>query len=69
MPIYKMSMGEARCEAAFPGTFLPMLMIRGKCLHFRAKAAQVSGHLPTMGHCVTEVSYSPKINILIFSQR
>jgi len=38
--IYNVSMEEARCGAACPDTFLPVLMIGGKCslFLFRAKA-------------------------------
>jgi hypothetical protein len=46
MPIYKISMEEARCGAVCPGTFMPVLMIGVKCSPFRAKAAHFSGHLP-----------------------
>jgi hypothetical protein len=47
MPIYKVSMEEARRGAVCPGTFLLVLMFRVKCSHFRAKVAQFfSGHLP-----------------------
>ncbi len=40
-------MDETRCRVVCPGMFLLVLMIGGKCSPFRAKAAQVSGHLPT----------------------
>jgi hypothetical protein len=46
MPIYQMSMGEARCEAACPSMFLPLLMIGGKCSRLKAKAAHFPEHLP-----------------------
>jgi hypothetical protein len=48
VPIYNVSMEEARWEAVCPGTFLPVLMIRINCSPFRAKAAQFSGHLPVL---------------------
>ncbi len=39
-------MEEARWGAVFPDTFVPVLMIRGKCLRLRAKPAHLVGHLP-----------------------
>src|SRR2546425_6943257 len=36
---------STRWRALFPGTFLPVLMIGGKCSCLRAKAAHFSGHL------------------------
>jgi hypothetical protein len=32
--------------ATFPGTFVPLCKIEGKCAGFRAKPVEVSGHLP-----------------------
>src|SRR6266487_1983584 len=46
MPIYKVSMEEARWGAVFPGKFVPVLTFEGKCSGFRAKTAHISGHLP-----------------------
>src|ERR1700694_1400720 len=45
-PIYKVSLEEARYGAAFPGNFVPMFKIGGKCACFRAKMVEISGHLP-----------------------
>ncbi len=39
---------DARCETAFPGTFVPLCRIGGTCAGFRAKIGAVSGHLPDM---------------------
>src|SRR5712691_8924527 len=35
-----------RRGAVSPGTFVPVLMSEGKCLHWRAKSAHLGGHLP-----------------------
>jgi hypothetical protein len=32
-------------RAAFPGKFVPMCRIGGKCACFRAKTVEISGHL------------------------
>src|ERR1700693_4589009 len=37
MPIYKVSMEEARWGAVFPGKFVPVLTFEGKYSGFRAK--------------------------------
>src|SRR6266702_1548254 len=47
VPIYKVSMEEARWGAVFPGKFVPVLTFEGKCSGFRAKTAYISGHLPS----------------------
>jgi len=39
-------MKEARWKAAFPGNFVPVLTLEGKCLHRRAKPAHLVRHLP-----------------------
>lgn len=39
----------ARGGAVFPGTFVRVLKIEGKCSCLRAKAAHISGHLPVLG--------------------
>ena len=46
MPMYKVSMEEARWGAVFPGKFVPVLTFEGKCSGLRAKIAHISGHLP-----------------------
>ena len=38
----------ARGGAVFPGTFVRVLKIEGKCSCLRAKAAHISGHLPNI---------------------
>ena len=35
-----------RRGAVSPGTFVPVLILEGKCLHWRAKSAHLGGHLP-----------------------
>jgi len=37
---------DARCGTAFPGNACPNVQDWGKCASFRAKAVEVSGHLP-----------------------
>jgi len=39
-------MKEARWKAAFPGNFVPVLTLEGKCLRRRAKPAHLVRHLP-----------------------
>ncbi len=46
IPIYKVSMEEARWGAVCPDTFAPVLMSEGKCSCRRAKLAHFVGHLP-----------------------
>src|SRR5437764_9928598 len=47
-----------RRGAVCPGTFVPVLMSEGKCLHWRAKSAHLGGHLPRGTHsgCEGDVS-------------
>jgi hypothetical protein len=56
MPIYKVSMEEARWGAVFPGKFVPVLTFEGKCSGFRAKTAHISGHLPPFSRFMITVS-------------
>ncbi len=44
--IYNTQEQYTRWGAAFPGNFVPMFMIGGKCACFRAKIVEISGHLP-----------------------
>jgi len=46
-------MEEARWGTVFPGMFVPVLTLEGKCLRRRAKPAHLEGHLPTArrGEC------------------
>ena len=37
-----------RQGAVSPGTFVPVLIWEGKCLHWRAKSAHLGGHLPIL---------------------
>ena len=38
-------------RAAFPGKFVPMCRIGGKCACFRAKTVEISGHLLLSNRC------------------
>src|SRR6266568_3149497 len=44
--IYTFQKQYTRCGAIFPGTFVPVLTLEGKCLRWRAKPAHLGGHLP-----------------------
>ena len=35
-----------RWEAVSPGNFVRVLILEGKCLHWRARPAHLGGHLP-----------------------
>src|SRR2546429_8872731 len=47
--IYTFGKKYTRWRAFFPGSFVPVLMIEGKFLRFRAKPAHLVGHLPDGG--------------------
>ena len=54
--IYNFQFQYPRCGAVCPAMFLPVLMIGGKCLCFRAKAAHISGHLPIVIQLFTDAA-------------
>jgi len=36
-------------RSIFPGNFVPVLILEGKCLYWRARPAHLEGHLPRSG--------------------